>query len=101
MSNRFAWGWKLCTLGYSVALVYLGFVGARDMSGSFETETDWHDAVKAHSGPIFCADILGADHHGWRCEANPAQPHVHASLGLSATVRFRLPVIGIGVACGA
>jgi hypothetical protein len=26
MSNRFAWSWKLCALGYPVVLVYLGFL---------------------------------------------------------------------------
>jgi hypothetical protein len=30
MSNRFAWSWKLASVGVPVVLVYLGFVGAAD-----------------------------------------------------------------------
>jgi len=32
MSNRFAWAWKLADLGIPVVLVYLGFLGANEMS---------------------------------------------------------------------
>lgn len=31
LSNRFAWGWKLASLGIPVALLYLGFLNAEDM----------------------------------------------------------------------
>jgi hypothetical protein len=32
LSNRFAWSWKLASLGIPVVLVYLGFLNANDMS---------------------------------------------------------------------
>ena len=42
VSNRFAWAWKLCTLGRPVALVHLGFVGAAEMQPDFFCdEDDW------------------------------------------------------------
>ncbi len=42
LSNRFAWAWKVCTLGYPVALVYLGFIGATEMkSDYFRDEDEW------------------------------------------------------------
>ena len=57
MSNRFAWTWKLCTLGYSVALVYLGFIGATEMPCPFPQDVDWLNMVKSHSAPLFPAEI--------------------------------------------
>jgi hypothetical protein len=53
MSNRFAWSWKLCTLGYAVILVYLGFLDAADMDGPFGDDTQWDLLVKDHSAPLF------------------------------------------------
>ena len=42
LSNRFAWAWKVCTLGYPVAIVYLGFVGAIEMEPDyFRDEEEW------------------------------------------------------------
>ena len=32
LSNRFAWSWKLASLGVPVVLVYLGFLNAQDMA---------------------------------------------------------------------
>jgi hypothetical protein len=57
MSNRFAWAWKLCTLEYPVALVYLGFVGATEMRGSFRENVNWQDLVRQHSAPLFPPEI--------------------------------------------
>jgi hypothetical protein len=59
MSNRFAWAWKLCTLGHPVALVYLGFIGAREMPRPFDRSVDWHNLVKQHSAPLFPTGIWG------------------------------------------
>jgi hypothetical protein len=58
MSNRFAWAWRLCTLGYPVALVYLGFLDA-DMPSPFRSDSEWCDLVKRHSASLFPADIWG------------------------------------------
>lgn len=57
MSNRFAWSWKLCTLGYPIVLVYLGFIGANEMSNPFDQDIDWDNAVRQHSAPLFPPEI--------------------------------------------
>ena len=53
MSNRFAWSWKLTELGYSVILVYLGFLKAKEMKeirkDTFGVHADWASRVKEHS----------------------------------------------------
>ncbi len=48
ISNRFAWAWKLASLGVPVVLLYLGFVEARDMVGKelFHSCNDWETVVK-------------------------------------------------------
>ena len=53
MSNRFAWAWKLTTLGYPVILVYLGFINAEEMKDGknqnpFAKHTEWESTVKLH-----------------------------------------------------
>jgi hypothetical protein len=59
MSNRFAWAWKLCTLGYSVALVYLGFLEADEMVGSFQDEQQWQELVKTHGAALVPSEAWG------------------------------------------
>ncbi len=52
LANRFAWSWKLTSLGVPVVLVYLGFLNAEDMAkeGSlFRSEDDWGRAVRHHA----------------------------------------------------
>lgn len=51
LSNRFAWSWKLASLGIPVVLVYLGFLNASDMTKDrprpiFQCEDDWKSALK-------------------------------------------------------
>lgn len=56
MSNRFAWAWKLTEIGYSVVLVYLGFLNAREMSNigtPFADDNCWKEYVKKHSQHLF------------------------------------------------
>jgi hypothetical protein len=55
MSNRFAWAWKLTNLGLPVVLVYLGFLGAIEMSDEgkpFSNHADWDCLVKSYSERI-------------------------------------------------
>ena len=55
MSNRFAWSWKLTELGYPVAMVYLGFLNAREMADRSAPLTDhrhWDDLVRKHSSKL-------------------------------------------------
>ena len=52
LSNRFAWSWKLASLGVPVVLVYLGFLNAQDMacdSPIFKCEEDWKRVLKNYS----------------------------------------------------
>lgn len=55
LSNRFAWAWKLTSLGIPVVLVYLGFLNAADMKGNgalFSSEDDWTSIMKDHGKGI-------------------------------------------------
>jgi len=52
ISNRFAWSWKLATLGIPVVLLYLGFLDAAEMADDgplFRTEQEWERILKDHS----------------------------------------------------
>ncbi len=50
LSNRFAWSWKLASLGIPVVLVYLGFLNAQDMAGRelFHSPEDWERSVRGY-----------------------------------------------------
>ena len=51
LSNRFAWSWKLASLGLPVVLLYLGFLNAQDMANDsplFRSEAEWTRALKDH-----------------------------------------------------
>ena len=54
VSNRFAWGWKLASLGVPVVLVYLGFRNAVEMKPkkTFATHSEWEDCVREHTKDI-------------------------------------------------
>ena len=55
LSNRFAWSWKLASLGVPVVLIYFGFLNAHDMADRgtlFQSEADWECAVKDYSRGI-------------------------------------------------
>ncbi len=52
LCNRFAWAWKLASLGYPVILVYLGFLNAVEMGHSFETHDSWESAVRRHANTV-------------------------------------------------
>lgn len=57
LCNRFAWAWKLATLGIPVVLAYLGFLAADEMgSGAFCSEQAWREAVLKHADGIVPAD---------------------------------------------
>jgi len=51
LSNRFAWSWKLASLGIPIVLVYLGFLYATDIAKGgdlFHSEEHWERVVKGH-----------------------------------------------------
>ena len=61
MSNRFAWAWKLASLGIPVVLIYLGFLKASDMSEPgevpFADASAWEALVRSHSAPLFPGEV--------------------------------------------
>ena len=52
LCNRFAWSWKLASMGVPVVLVYLGFLNADEMSDPFPSAGAWCDAVRKYSNGI-------------------------------------------------
>ena len=55
LCNRFAWGWKIASLGVPVILVYLGFLNAEEMvdrGEPFHSADEWADLVRGHAGGI-------------------------------------------------
>jgi hypothetical protein len=56
LCNRFAWAWKLASMGVPVVLVYLGFLNAWDMDdGSrtlFKTPDDWRGSLLKHAAGV-------------------------------------------------
>lgn len=62
MSNRFAWAWKLASMGIPVVLVYLGFLKANEMSdrgAPFKTDSEWKKAVLEHGKSIVPSKAWG------------------------------------------
>jgi len=52
LCNRFAWTWKLATIGIPTVLVYLGFLHSdemRDCGMPFNSAGDWERTLKEHS----------------------------------------------------
>jgi hypothetical protein len=45
LSNRFAWSWKIASLGVPVVLVYLGFLNASEMPEPFSSHPAWEDCL--------------------------------------------------------
>ena len=66
MANRFAWGWKLASLGVPVVLVYLGFLNAIEMADEgepFREQEDWVRSVKQHAKGKVPQEAWG---HDWK-----------------------------------
>lgn len=62
LSNRFAWAWKLTTLGVPVVLVYLGFLNAIEMCDQGQTFDDnraWDSCIRNHAKNIVPDDAWG------------------------------------------
>jgi hypothetical protein len=52
LCNRFAWAWKLASLGVPVILIYLGFLNVEEIRNQgqlFKSDSDWSNAVYQHS----------------------------------------------------
>ena len=62
LANRFAWSWKLASLGIPVILVYLGFLDAQDMANQgrlFGSDEDWEQEVKEYGEGVLDNDCWG------------------------------------------
>ncbi len=62
LSNRFAWAWKLTTLGVPVVLVYLGFLNAIEMCDRgqpFDNNRAWDSCIRNHARNIVPDDAWG------------------------------------------
>jgi hypothetical protein len=63
LANRFAWSWRLASLGIPVVLVvYLGFLNAeemRDRGEPFANAGAWDRAVRAHANGIVPSNAWG------------------------------------------
>lgn len=58
LCNRFAWSWKLATLGIPVVLVYLGFLNATEMGDHhFKSHEDWEAAVHRYADGVVPKNI--------------------------------------------
>ena len=74
LSNRFAWSWKLATLGVPVALLYLGFLKAEEMANdgrAFRSDGDWQNELRS-----YCKDVVDAAcwEQVWDVEGTPLLP---------------------------
>jgi hypothetical protein len=53
LCNRFAWAWKIASLGVPVVLVYLGFLDADEMGdGALPTPEAWRSCLIAHADGV-------------------------------------------------
>jgi hypothetical protein len=84
LCNRFAWAWKLASLGVPVVLVYLGFLRAeemRDQGRPFANGDQWEHLVRGHSKGIAPASIWDTPVH---IDGTPLYAKIH-SMELSLT----------------
>jgi hypothetical protein len=59
LCNRFAWAWKLASLGIPTVLIYLGFLNAIEMSDQgqpFSSAKVWGDCIRSHAQGIVPED---------------------------------------------
>ena len=62
LCNRFAWSWKIASLGVPVALIYLGFLNAREMLDQgrpFASASAWENCLRHYSGGIVPDEAWG------------------------------------------
>lgn len=79
MSNRFAWAWRLLSLGKPVILIYLGFLDAEEMSrrgkSTLRDHEDWASLVRAHGGSIVPEQIWN---RLWTVHGTPFLPLIRS-----------------------
>jgi hypothetical protein len=61
LSNRFAWSWKIASLGVPVVLVYLGFLNAHEMSQPFTSHEAWGSCLLAYAEGTVPRSVWSSD----------------------------------------
>ena len=57
LCNRFAWAWKVASLGVPVVLVYLGFLNADEMGAdAFHSVADWDNCLRNYADGVVPGD---------------------------------------------
>ncbi len=62
LCNRFAWTWKLASLGIPTVLIYLGFLNATEMCDQgqpFTSAAAWENCIRSHANGIVPAAAWG------------------------------------------
>jgi len=78
MSNRFAWSWKVTTMGIPVVLVYLGFVNADEMKDRgipFDNHEQWKQLIESQSQTLFPNAVWGK---AWRVNGTELIPLIRS-----------------------
>ena len=63
LSNRFAWAWKLASMGTPVVLMYLGFLNAeemRDCGEPFADHSAWEALLQSHAREVVPCSVWDA-----------------------------------------
>ena len=61
LSNRFAWAWKVASLGYPVVLVYLGFLNAHEMDQLFTSHEAWERCLLMYADGTVPPGVWNSD----------------------------------------
>jgi hypothetical protein len=61
LSNRFAWAWKIASLGIPVVLVYLGFLNAHEMSQPFTSHEAWERCLLTYAEGTVPPSVWSSD----------------------------------------
>jgi len=62
LSNRFAFSWKLASLGIPIILIYLGFINAQEMGSSyFQDQKHWESYLLRSTSHIVPKNVWGSE----------------------------------------
>ena len=84
LSNRFAWSWKVASLGVPVVLVYLGFLNAYEMSKPFANDKDWERCLLAYANGTVPHSVWNSS--SIRVNDTPVIPLIRSAKVNTATV---------------
>jgi hypothetical protein len=96
LCNRFAWSWKIASLGVPVVLIYLGFLHAeemRDQGPPFDSAENWERLVRDHSQGIVPRSVWD---HAISIQGTPVRALIRSmEIDLSGvTASFAPPTLG-------